>query len=227
MRILIAIHGSHVLAERMQAQRETWIPQVSRVAMPPSWSLDYRWFVERPYIADDVYMLPWDPEPLWFQDGPVARRTSSTNMKTRALVEFALLKGYDYVFKCDDDTYVRPRLLIKSGFEKHDYSGSTEMHHADDTGYYQYAGGGGGYWLSRRAMVAVFTGNEPHKYRHGACDVTVGQTLAAAGIFPYHNSRYLNAVTDTQISRPPSYAITLHKCDPDQMRIVHQALNGQ
>jgi len=57
--------------------------------------------------------------------------------KVWCVFEYAVQNGYDYVFKCDVDTYVHIPRLMKSGFEEHDY-----------LGHY----GGSGYWVSQKAM---------------------------------------------------------------------------
>lgn len=43
--------------------------------------------------------------------------------KTREGCRWALENGYDYIFKCDIDTYLFTDRLLKSGFEKRDYVG--------------------------------------------------------------------------------------------------------
>ena len=223
MQILIAIHGSHDTTARMNAQRETWI---RRFFSSGSYSLHgieahYRYFVGRPQGSDpDAEYVDFDDAPVWITEGPVSRRTAVLNIRTRALVRYALERKYDYLFKCDDDTYIRPHLLLSSGFESYEYSGQCERHHADDIGWYKYAGGGGGYWLSRKAMIAVIES----RICHCAEDCNAGQVLARAGIRPQEDDRYRNAVSDHDRRHPSSEWITLHKCDPEQIRIVHHAL---
>ena len=59
------------------------------------------------------------------------------------------------MFKCDNDTLVNPWEFITSEFSKHDYMGGEN---ADTNvpgfppGRIEFASGGAGYWLSRKAM---------------------------------------------------------------------------
>jgi len=217
MKVLIAIHGSHSQPEHMQAQRETWLADLQRA--------DYKYFlgaspvsndaVDEVVAPDDVIYLPSPDGPIW--EGH--RRTWHLNRKTEALVKYALDGDYDFVFKCDDDTYVpsTERLLFESGFEAHDYSGFTETHWAPDTGPYRWAQGGAGYWLSRKSME-IIAEHGLHLVR--AEDFAVGQLLAVHGIHPHHDVRYNPAATE-QDFRNQSQFFTLHKVSPTLMRNLH------
>lgn len=206
MKILIAIHGSHSQPEQMQAQRETWLRDLS--------GADYKFFLGQPEGDEpDVVYCPCPDGPL-YSDAKRIHRTWILNQKTEGIVEYALENGYDYVFKCDDDTYVRPGLLLVSGFEQHDYSGFTEKHYTRETGWYRWAQGGAGYWLSRRAMEAIA--------EHGlrtipAEDFAVGHALAKHGIHPHRDERYTPTMA---LSR--SDWITTHKVWPSPMEDLHR-----
>lgn len=196
----------------MQAQRQTWLRDLP-------YEVDYRYFLGQPSRHDaDVVYLPSADGPNW--NGPY--RTRVGNRKTEAIVRYALDNGYNYVFKCDDDTYVRVELLLKSGFEKHDYSGITASHYAfNGIGHYRWSQGGAGYWLSRRAMEIIA---EHGLHLVPAEDFAVGQLLAKYGIHPSHDERYRPAVTQAEIDKPDPAWITLHKINPAQMRRLHQSL---
>lgn len=71
-------------------------------------------------------------------------------VKVRAIFQYALSQGFEYVFKCETDTYVVPDRLLKSGFENHDILGGPAG---------KNLAGGSGWWMSRKAMQAVV--NEP------------------------------------------------------------------
>jgi hypothetical protein len=97
--------------------------------------------------------------------------------KVKHLIQYALDNGYDYLFKCDIDSYVHVPRLLSSGFEQYDYSG--------------YGGpplyGGSGYWLSRRAMqIAQRTKIAELIFE----DHWTGRALAAEGILPHQDPRY-------------------------------------
>lgn len=211
MKILIAIHGSHAQPVEMQAQRETWLQDLHGAA-------DYKFFLGYPGIPDDDVVLVENVDgPVW-EGKPGLRRSLVLNIKTEALARYAFENDYDFVFKCDDDTYVRVPALLESGFEQHDYVGCTEQHYTVRLGWYRWAGGGGGYWLSRRAME-VIAENGARKIL--AEDFSVGNTLATHGIHPHHDDRYASALTAKQLADPDPRLITLHKANPDWMRRLH------
>jgi hypothetical protein len=207
MRVLIGIHGSHSQPEQMAAQRETWLANLQ--------GADYKYFVGHPGAkAEDELAVDCADGPLW--EGH--QRTWILNRKTEAIAQYALQGGYDYVFKCDDDTYAFVDRLLSSGFEAHDYAGFMGVHHATEVGDYYWAQGGAGYWLSRRAMaVIVWQG----LYRARAEDFAVGQTLAADGIKAHHDARYVPAATVDQLEHPSPDLITLHKVSAVWMRRIH------
>jgi hypothetical protein len=202
MKIIIGIHGSHAHSDRMEAQRDTWLRDLQ--------GEDYKFFVGDPAVeAEDIVHVPYADGPVW--EGH--RRTLVLNRKAEALIRHAIENDCDYVFKCDDDTYIRVPELLASGFEQYDYSGFTEPHWTVRTGQYRWAQGGAGYWLSRKAMEIV-AANGLHLAR--AEDFAVGELLAQHGITPHHDQRY-NAA-----SKPKSEDwITLHRVTPAAMRTLH------
>jgi hypothetical protein len=63
--------------------------------------------------------------------------------------EWALEKGYDFIFHAHNDTYVVIPRLLKSGFEKYDWSGQLWPVHAMTC---QMINGASGVWFNRKAM---------------------------------------------------------------------------
>lgn len=211
MKILIAIHGAHSQPEFMQAQRETWLADIE--------GADYKFFLGYPETeAEDIVLVDSEDGPIW-EGGVGGRRTWIPNVKTEAIVSYALDNGYDFVFKCDDDTYVRAGALLAGGFEEHDYSGFTEKHYTIALGFYRWAQGGSGYWLSRRALEVI----AEHGLRTVVLpeDFAVGNALATHGIHPYHDDRYAPGVTKEELEHPDPRLLTLHKVSPDWMRRLH------
>jgi hypothetical protein len=212
MKILIAIKSAHSEAERRTAQRGTWLQNVT-VA-------DYKFFLGFPESdEEDVITLPVTDGPLW--DSPRKyHRTLVLVRKVEALIEYALELDYDYAFVCDDDAYVRPDLLLASGFEQHDYSGFTERHYALECGEYRWVTGGSGYWLSRCAMNVIHAAGL-HCAR--VDDIAIGETLAKHGIRAHHDHRYITQIDPKTLDTvsADSNWITLHKINPAQMRELH------
>ncbi len=130
MKLLIAINSCH-LYERNganEAARQTWLGEVSEHGF------DYKFFVGLGgnAAADAVQLqAPDDYNSLCY--------------KTFESLKWTEERGYDFIFRCYPDTYVRPERLRWSGFEGFDYSGNFE-------GGSMTAAGGPGYWLSAKAI---------------------------------------------------------------------------
>lgn len=111
--------------------------------------------------------------------------------KTRGICNYAVENNYDFVYTCDTDTYLIPRRMLESGFEKYDFSGGHLCHgeHGQELGkpypawtspqggvadpFYAYMSGGVGSFLSKKAAEKVAR----TEYYHHSEDVWVGQVL--------------------------------------------------
>lgn len=174
-KILIAIPSSHGIdfigvpyRARALAQRQTWIPELR--------GADVRFFMGggEPQCGDEVCL-------------PVDDSYAGLPAKTQAICRWAVEHGYDFVFKCDDDTYVRPERLLASGFEAHDYIGRVRGPSGNTVVCPAPYCSGFAYWLSAKALKAVA---EAETYGDDAEDRFVGNVLLKAGIHPYHDDRY-------------------------------------
>lgn len=215
MKALIAILGAHTQPEQMQAQRETWF-----IDCP----CDYLYFLGEPYTNASAEDMPDIFRIEGLPDGPNWEGTARTPhmlRKVEALVKYAWDGGYDFVFKCDDDTYVRPRQLVESGFEHWDYTGGREVtwvnQPVEKTGapgrfIFEFGQGGPGYWLSRKAMQVIL---DHGLHLYPGEDVAVGQLLALNGIRLHPDPRYITIERKTAI---PDSFLTLHKVGPAEMR---------
>jgi hypothetical protein len=104
--------------------------------------------------------------------------------KTRRMIKYSLDKSFDYLFKCDVDTYVRVCRLLESGFEKRDWLGG---YGSKDIGPY----GGSGYWLNREAMSQLQDDVEDARTpRPWDEDRWVGANLIYKGLSPDLDERY-------------------------------------
>jgi hypothetical protein len=105
---------------------------------------------------------------------------ASLPQRTRLFCQWALSTEYsalsthwDYLFKCDDDTYVSIPRLLAYDLAGRDYVGAEWRPGA------AYGSGGAGYFLSRKAAATVA---DRLTMPSGAEDLLVGQVLRAAGI---------------------------------------------
>ena len=80
------------------------------------------------------------------------------HLKDQALFRYALENGFDYCLRCTDDTWVYPDRIVKAGLEAFDYAGAFPCKFKlggtfpIPFKYLNFAHGGCGVWLSRKAM---------------------------------------------------------------------------
>ena len=169
-RLLIAVKSCHRDRDRGDHQviRETWGRNLPL-------SADLRFFVggKQDFVLSDESAVDCEDD------------YDSLPYKTREICRWFLKTVYDFVYLCDTDTFVIPNRLIACGFQNYDYSGrfgstipmGTTFDYKDSRGsypgIYNWASGGIGYYLSRKAAKIVVE-TEPTIW---AEDAYVGQSL--------------------------------------------------
>lgn len=132
------------------------VDQRERMANSP---IDYK-FVYGAASSQKQAVLPRSPLPdeLFFECDDTKEYMV---LKDKALFQWALDNGYEYVFRACDDTIVYPERLVQhlDYLKKHDYAGTMCGYGAmAGTGdiftlrYLDYMHGGVGVWLSRKSM---------------------------------------------------------------------------
>jgi hypothetical protein len=176
LKLLVAIKSSRkdLEAGHHQAIRETWGKDFP-------FGADVRFFLAQTNInqtKDEVQLFIPD-------DG-----YDGLPFKTRAICHWMVGKTYTHVFLCDNDTFLIPSKLLKSGFEQYDYCGyinetqkgnietGERFPYTDERNNfypeaYPWASGGYGYFLSRNAAREVASAM-PMTW---AEDMFVGQVL--------------------------------------------------
>lgn len=172
MKILVAIVTCAAYRHRADAQRETWVKDMAS-AFP---SADVRFFfgASGPRLRDDEVVLPVD-------DG-----YETLPLKVQRMFRWALDEGYDWVFKLDDDVYLRPeRLATSVPSAPHEYCG--RLRGASGKYPAPYASGFS-YWISAKAMSLVvrsaWTGDK-------AEDRWIGNLLSRKNVFCYPDYRFV------------------------------------
>ena len=102
---------------------------------------------------------------------------------TREILRWSVQNDYDFTFLCCNDTFIVPRKLMASGFEKFDYSGYFVPQNIplgvkseeDIYGHklYLWADAGVGWFMSKKA-AKVIVDDAPDFWTN---DIHVGQTL--------------------------------------------------
>jgi len=99
--------------------------------------------------------------------------------KVKKILAWSLDHGYDFTFLADNDTFVMSDRLLKSGFEKYDYSGRTAPNR-ELNNKYSFCHGGYGYFVSRK-LAELIVKTEPKTTDE---DRFVGQVASDNGIIP-------------------------------------------
>lgn len=177
MKILMAVVNCHTREQHAEAVRSTWLQRVVgadvkifRGQGATREPMEHEVFLD----CDDTYEgLP---------------------KKVKAIITWALERGYDYVLKIDDDVVVSPSKMLNSGFTDHDFVGCKD-----------YAGVKPGeidtpwgfcYWLSKRAMEVVAAAPIPgepgstHSYYHNNDEAWVSTVLYINKIYLHSDRRY-------------------------------------
>jgi len=164
-----------------QAMRDTWIKDVPSVQ-----GLDYKFFVGRGSIglASDEVLLD------------VGDDYESLTHKTIEGHRWAIDHGYDFIFQCFGDTYVRPERLMSSGFELYDYTGYPLVNtpgggtciprEKANSILGDFFSGGAGYMMSRKATELMLK-NLPDDISE---DRWVGRVLSHPSILRRSDKRY-------------------------------------
>jgi hypothetical protein len=175
MRVLIAVCSYQGDAENgnHDAIRQTWGKDCAPAGA------DLRFFVGRrfPEYApkSNEILIDWEqarPCGHPFEHSEEGCCPDFWQKLTKEILNWSLDNGYDYTFLCENDTFLIPRQLIASGFEKYDFSGhfipidtpiGTKTKY-DMWGHrlYPWPEPGAGYFLSRKAATAVIYARPSH-----------------------------------------------------------------
>jgi hypothetical protein len=226
MKALIAISscGDFESNGSNQAMRDTWLKDIAAYS-----SVQYKFFFgvgqNAPQLPDSVILPDVD-------DG-----YGFLTYKTQASLRWAHEQGYDFVFRCFPDTYVCVDRLMACPFEDFDFYGDfrgevataeVSLQQAQD-----YASGGAGYFLSRKAFSFLLDAPVLGIWRDDitpyAEDLWVGNRLGVCGTvlryfsdvrFCNHGSRFW--------PNPGNETVTAHMSCPDRydkalMYAAHEA----
>lgn len=158
LKTLIAIPSCHALRHYEQAIRDTWGKDVPA-------EVTLRFFLGNPSVdlqPDEVHLDCGDS-------------LADLTHKCVVMFRWALAQGYEYVWKVDLDTLVRPTALPTGA---HNWVGGQNGH---------FASGGAGYGLSKHAMELVVGWPVTQTC---AEDLHNAEALLHAGMQLHHDSRF-------------------------------------
>jgi hypothetical protein len=194
-RVVVGILSANGFENRRESCRRTWVADLAREP-----NAAYAFMVGG--CALPAAILREDTLHLACADD-----YASLPQKTRSMIQWAIdTFEFDYLFKCDDDTYVSASRLMGLDLLGRDYVG------AYCSGYAQ---GGAGYFLSRRAAELVAGGLSA--YQTGPEDLLVGRILKNHGIKLSSDWRFRRGCRPDERPRPGNMIITAHECRSEEM----------
>ena len=200
-RVLVGICSCRANREKREAVRETWLSR-------PVPGVECRFFIGGGTISPDG-----EPDVVVL---PVNDDYDHLPSKVRAFFAEALATSdFDWLFKCDDDTYVALERLHGLIDGVHELVGNEFIQSRGSPS------GGAGYLLSRR-MVRILA-DDPSLPGTGAEDVAIGQAAirhgaSAIGLPSLCWDRSRSPLPDNHI-------VTSHWCTPEQLRAVDSMLH--
>jgi hypothetical protein len=195
-RILVGVCSCATHEERRRAVRETWLSK-----SPPGVQVVFFMGGDVPLKDEtDVVVLP------------VEDSYELLSAKVHAFFRWAIREvDFDWLFKCDDDTYLvlerlhsivpRTGRFVGAEFQK-------------DSGY---VSGGAGYLLARKVVEALAADQDIPK---GGCEDVVFSTAALHHGHPYQVSDKLCCDCSRQ-PRQDNDLVTCHWCSPAMLRMVY------
>lgn len=197
-RILIGICSCHPNIELQRAIRDTWLRR-----LPTNMKAQF-------FVGHGASPRHGSVVQLEVKDG-----YCDLPVKVHRFFQHALkTQPFDYLFKCDDDTYLVPERFSRIvGISE--FVGSTHLAHHD------VASGGAGYLLSRRAVEFVAKETPPPT---GAEDVWVSRCLKKGG-FRLKSSPLLTW-NFRRLPRPDNDIITAHWCSDEVLRRIDRSFSS-
>jgi len=203
-RILIGALSAAAYDDRRQWCLDTWMPAATALGMDAVF-----------LIGDQSRQTPVRRNRRLLL--PVPDDYPHLPMKTRAFCEWSLGQtGWDYLFKCDDDTAIVASRLAEYDTAGHDYIG------AEWRPGVKYGSGGAGYLLSRQAVEVVA---EHLTESMGPEDLLVGNLLRWAGIGLHEEPRFIPWGSADHRPTPQNDLITAHAVDGRMFRAIHREID--
>lgn len=209
-RIIIGALTGQNMSERRERCRKTWMADAATLGVQVMFLFgDGRSAGPSTLRGDELHT----PTPDAYQTLP---------QRTRAWCEWALQRDdWDYLFKGDDDTYVAVGRLLAYDLADRDYIGGEWRPGIN------YASGGAGYFLSRKAVSVVA---EKMTCPTGAEDMIVGRRLRESGIKFHVDNRFIAyGKQGERIVRPAkdNNLITTHAIGADVFLAAHAEVGLQ
>ncbi len=203
VRILVGICSCNNAAHRREACRETWLSH-------PVPGIESRFFLgRREPIAEEP-----DVVNLWVDDGYAHLPAKGLEFYKHALEHY----DFEWLFKCDDDTYLALDRLESLCDDNYDLIGDMSVAHRGSPS------GGAGY-LMKRSLVEKLVAHGHKLSPTGPEDVLFGKLASELGA-------RLHATPRLHLSHSPApqqdnEQVSCHWCSPERLRDIEDMLNAK
>jgi hypothetical protein len=180
--------------------RSTWLVDIPK-------NINYKFFVGDGYGGDEDDVVNLDVDDSYW----------GLPNKVRRIYEWLFENGidFDYIFKCDDDTYVKTEKIHDLISDGHDFVGNVFL---DDESK-KFASGGAGYFLSKSLLEKILKEKIP---KRGLEDVTFSK-LALKNTKNYKSSDKLYYNREGLVDDD---MVTAHWLTPGTMIRHHNKIKG-
>jgi hypothetical protein len=187
MKTLIGITTCGWRKAYADSQRATWVKDSL---------IDVEFFVGSEVVEDSISL-------------PCSDDYKSLPHKVQEMCRWALHKDYDFVFKVDDDVYVRPeRVNLAVG----DYVGLyREPYWECPSGYCS----GFGYCLSKKSLEVIANADSP---KMEAEDRWIANELSKVGVYAKHDNRFILTIDNKS---PAVFNDLIMSAEYKDMRVPH------
>jgi hypothetical protein len=200
-RLVIAVVGCRAYLTRLATVRASWGARCPE-------DVDIFYFVGRGEAA----------MPDWVTRVDAPDDYDALPIKVHAVHKWLRDRPFDWLFKCDDDSFVvvdRVR-AIAQGMASDSFLGAPDYHP-------HFAGGGGGYVMTRDASRRLADDREPPL---GAEDVYYSHRLMALGYAFHATPRLRHDSRDEDLPRAGNDIATCHWMSPARLRDRHDEIAG-
>lgn len=211
IKLIILILSEKNNKDRRDIQRQTWLKNIN---------IHYRFVLGgEPKKAGDSIL--WTDSP----DDNLPRKLISAYQRISDRYDF------DYIFTCDDDTYVVVDRLLSCGFEDHMYMGNCYTFEEGIREGMGHAEGGAGFFLSHEAIERIVQVPLDHELLTGPSDTAIGDLAKMYSIKLRSDDRFVQGYSikkrHGELPMPFNEVITSHYLSPALFHMVHSQFTHQ
>lgn len=212
MKIIVGVLTKSEMTQRRRACEDTWFCRLRQANNVTALFLTGMNEMDGSYVEGDTLLLASRDDYM------------ALAYKTKAFCQWAMTQEFDYLFKCDDDTFIATDRFLEYQPEG-DYIGVDPCDHINP----KFASGGAGYWLSRRAAQIVADMDVKAICSREKCkpcseDLVVYHALMEKGIKFVQDKRFQAWNQPHRHPHAANEIITCHYIKPEEMCRMDQKM---